>query len=211
VLPATTAASVWITNSARAPTLRVDARGNAEVRWRDGNGTLRTLLVPRSGRVLPGGHITGRDVSRPDAQTDLPMAVSVRRTPDGRHWALQRWQLVPGRPTELRFSRWTGEPPLVAAEVTEGRLAGTVTYHGKPLYGTSRTPEGKRVRVLLYVDAQTGSSWRRLVGVFPRAPDGSFSVLLRPDWMAPAYRLMLRAPNAGWAYTPDMRVIVTNP
>jgi hypothetical protein len=95
--------------------------------------------------------------------------------------------------------------------VAEGRLVGTVTYHGKPLYGTSPTPEGKRVRVLVYVDARRGTSWRRLVGVFPRAPAGSFAVLLRPAWTAPAYRLTLRAPNLGWAYLPDTRVVVTNP
>jgi hypothetical protein len=211
VLPVSAGASIWVANSARGPALRVDARGNAEVRWRDTRGRLQTLLIPRSGRVLPGGHISGRDVSRLDARTDLPLAVSVRRTPDGRAWALQRWQQAAGGPVELRFSRWTGEPPLLSAEVAEGRLVGTATYHGKPLYGITPTPEGKRLRVLVYVDARRGSSWQRLLGVFPRAPEGSFALLLRPAWMAPSYRLTLRAPNIGWAYTPDMRVVVTNP
>lgn len=210
VLPVGARGSVWVANAAGGATLRVDDRGNAEVRWRAG-GRLQTLLIPRTGLVLPGGHITGRDVSRPERRTDLPLAVSVRRSADGRLWALQRWQQVPGGPVELRFSRWTGAPPLISGEVAEGRLVGTVTYHGKPLYGTSPTPEGKRVRVLVYVDARRGTSWRRLVGVFPRAPAGSFAVLLRPAWTAPAYRLTLRAPNLGWAYLPDTRVVVTNP
>jgi hypothetical protein len=211
VLAAPAPASIWVADNARSPVLRVDASGNAEVRWRDARGRFQTLLVPRTGRVLPGGHINGRDVSRPDRQTQLPLAVSMRRTPEGRHWALQRWQPVVGGPVELRLARWTGAAPLLSAEVAEGRLAGTVTYHGRPLYGTSPTPEGKRLRILVYVDGRAGSSWRRLLGVFPRTASGSFGVLLRPAWTAPAYRLTLRAPNLGWAYTPDMRVVVTNP
>jgi hypothetical protein len=211
VAPGAAHASIWVADGARAPALRVDARGNAEVRWRDARGGAQTLLIPRRGKVLPGGHIAGRDVSRPDPATDLPLAVAVRRTPDGRLWALQRWQILPGRPVELRFARWTGEPTLVTAEVAEGRLLGTATYHGRGLYGFSPTTAGKRVRVAAYVDAQADASWRRLLGVFPRAPDGSFRLLLRPEWSAQAYRVTLRAPNLGWVYAPDARVVVTAP
>jgi hypothetical protein len=211
VVPTNAHASIWVTNGARAPTLLVDARGNAEARWRDAGGRMHTLLIPRRGEVFPGGHVTGRDVSRRQPLSTVALAATVRRTPDGRLWALQRWQPVPGGPVELRFARWTGEPTAVSAEVVEGRLTGTASYHGKPLFGLSPTTAGKRVRVLAYIDAQSGSSWRRLLGVFPRAPDGSFSVLLRPEWAAPAYRVTLRAPNLGWAYTPDARVVVTSP
>jgi hypothetical protein len=211
VLPTTADASIWVTNGARSPTLRVDARGNAEVRWRDARGRMQTLLIPRQGKVLPGGHIVGRDVSRREATSTVPLAVAVRRTRDGRLWALQRWQVMPRGPVELRFARWTDEPTLLSAEVEDGRLVGTATYHGRPLFGSWPTTAGKRVRVVAYVDAQAGSSWRRLLGVFPRSPDGSFSVLLRSEWAAPAYRVTLRAPNLGWAYTPDARVVVTNP
>jgi hypothetical protein len=211
VLPTTAHASIWVANGARASTLRVDVRGNAEVRWRDTRGRRRTLLIPRHGKVLPGGHIVGRDVSRRQATSSVALAVAVRRTPDGRLWALQQWQVVVGGPVELRFARWSGESTSLSAELAEGRLIGTATYHGKPLFGFSPTTAGKRVRVLAYVDAQSGSSWRRLLGVFPRSPDGSFSVLLRPEWAAPAYRVTLRAPNLGWSYTPDARVIVTTP
>jgi hypothetical protein len=211
VAPATAHASVWVTNDARAPALRLDAHGNAEVRWRDARGHAHTLLIPRRGEVLPGGHIAGRDVSRRDTATDVPLAVIVRRTSDGRRWALQRWQTLPGHPVELRFSRWTGAVPEVTAEIDAGRLVGTATYHGRGLYGVSPTPAGKRVRVLIYVDAQAGTSWRRLLGVFPRPPDGSFAVFLRPEWTAPAYRLTLRAPNIGWAYVPDARATVSTP
>ena len=211
VMPVAAGASVWVANTARAPSLRVDARGNAEARWRDARGTMHSLLIPRRGQVLPGGHIVGRDISRPDGTTSLPLAVTVRRTPDGRLWALQRWQILPGRPVELRFARWTGEPTIVSAEVADGRLVGSATYHRQPLFGLSPTPEGKRVRVAAFVDAEAGDSWRRLLGVFPRAPDGSFALLFRPEWTAPTYRVTLRAPNLGWAYLPDTRTAVTSP
>src|SRR3982751_931386 len=86
-LPPRAAASIWITNGARAPTLGVDSHGNAEIGWRDTRGLRHTLLVPPRGRVLPGGH-AGRDVSR-RVGLKLPLARVVRRTPDGRLWALQ--------------------------------------------------------------------------------------------------------------------------
>jgi hypothetical protein len=210
-LPTTAEASVWVANGARAPALRVDTRGNAEVRWHDARGRLHTLLVPHRGSVLPGGRIVGRDVSRQQTASRVSLAVVVRRTPDGRLWALQRWQVVAGGPVGLRFARWSGEATVVSAEVTEGRLVGMAMYHGRPLFGVSPTTAGKRVRVLAYIDAQSGSSWTRLLGVFPRSPDAAFSLLLRPEWAAPAYRVTLRAPNLGWAYTPDTRIVVTNP
>jgi hypothetical protein len=208
---AAASASIWVTNNARAPVLRVDARGNAEVAWRDAGGQVRTLLVPRTGEVLPGGKIRGRDISRRQSNSQLPLAVVVRRTPDGRLWALQRWQVVPNGPLELRFARWTGEPTSVDAEVLNGRLVGTATYHQTPLYGFSPTTAGKRVRVAVLLDARDGASWRRLLGVFTRAPDGGFSVFLRPEWMSTAYRVTLRGPNLGWAYTPDTRSLVMYP
>jgi hypothetical protein len=210
-LPSVANASVWVANNARAPTLRVDARGNAEVGWRDASGNLRTLLVPRTGRVLPGGKISGRDISRRQSTSQLPLGVVVRRTPDGRFWALQRWQVLPNGPVELHFARWTGEPTSVNAEVANGRLIGTATYHQNPLYGFSPTTAGKRMRVVALVDARDGASWRRLLGVFPRPPDGAFSVFLRPEWISAAYRITLPGPNLGWAYTPDTRSIVLSP
>jgi hypothetical protein len=68
---------------------------------------VQTLLIPRQGKVIPGGHIGGRDVSQRQATSTVPLAVAVRRTPAGRLWALQRWQVAPRGPVELRFARWS--------------------------------------------------------------------------------------------------------
>src|SRR5205823_6459513 len=135
------AASIWVANGGRAPTLQVDARGNAEIGWHDARGA-HTLLVPRSGSVLPGGRLTGRDISRP-IPSSVAMAVVTRRTPDGRYWALQRWQVLPNGPVELHFARWTGEPTTVTAEVANDHLTGSAAYHGRPVYGYSPTTAGK--------------------------------------------------------------------
>ena len=209
-------ASIWVASGARAPQLRVDARGYAEVSWRDVRGVRRTILVPPRGRLLPGGRLAGRDVSRP-AELTLPLKVVVRRTPDGRLWALQRWQLVPGKPEELRFSRWRGAPTRVDATVTcctvnQPRLDGRVTFAGRPVFGFSPTPEGKRIRLIAYVDCfacgPSESGWDRTVGVFLRPPDGSFGLVIRPTWEGDAYRVTVPGPNRGTTLAPDARTIV---
>ena len=209
-------ASIWIASGARSPQLRVDTRGYAEVSWRDAGGARRTVLVPPRGRLLPGGRLTGRDVSRP-AALPLPMKVTVRRTPDGRLWALQRWQVQPGRPEELRFSRWRGAPTRVDALVTcctvdQPRLEGRVTFAGRPVYGLSPTPEGKRIRLIAYVDCfACGVSefgWDRAIGVFLRPPDGSFRLAIRPTWEGDAYRVTAPGPNRGSMLAPDARTVV---
>lgn len=209
--PPHAAASIWITNNARAPSLHVDARGNAEVIWRDVRGVRRTMLVPATGRVLPGGH-AGPNVSKP-ASVDLPLAVFVRRTPDGRLWALQAWRVSPRGPLELHLARWRGESPVISANVSVDRLTGTVTFHGAGMYGKSPTTAGQLLRVTAYLDcfecpAAPGSGWGRMLGVFPRAPDGAFSVFLRPRWQASLYRITVYGKNFGTTYTPDVRVNV---
>lgn len=181
------------------------ARGNAEVDWRDAHGVRHTLLVPPRGKYLPDGR-AGVDVSRrTPVRLPLAVAVAVRRTPDGRLWALQEWR-VSGA-VELHFARWTGSPTRVT-QVADGRLTGVVTYHGAPVFGTSPTTGGAKLRVAAYVDALEGTALTRLLGVYPRSPDGSFSVFLRPEWQAPRYRVTVYGQNRGWAYAPDAFVEV---
>lgn len=186
--------------------------------WRDARGVRRTLLVPPRGKLLPGGRLSGRDVSRPVALV-LPMKVVVRRTPDGRVWALQRWRVQPGRPEELHLSRWRGAPTRLTAVAFCCRgesetLEGAASFAGRPVFGLSPTPEGKRLRAVVYVDsfacpaAPSPSGWQRAIGLFPRAPDGSFSLLVRPSWLGTRYRLTLAGPNRGETLAPDARLIV---
>ena len=210
------AASIWVASGARSPQLRVDSRGYAEVSWRDARGVRRTVLVPPRGRLLPGGRISGRDVSRPIG-LPLAMKVIVRRTPDGRLWALQRWQVQPGRPEELHLARWRGAPTALTATAVCCRgdgetLEGTASFAGRPVYGFSPTPEGRRMRAVVYVDcfgcslASTGLA--RAIGLFPRAPAGSFSLFVRPAWVGTRYRLTIAGPNRGTTLAPDARIVV---
>jgi hypothetical protein len=203
-------AAIQVASDARHPTLRVDARGYAEVGWRAKDGSRHTLLVPPSGRVLPGGHLTGKDVSRRGA-TAIPFKRVVRTTPDGALWALQAWQVVKGGPVDLRFSRWRGSPTEVTATAACCRnggetLAGAAAFQGRPLFGSSPTTGGTSVRIFAYVDCfgcQGHSGWSRIAGVATKAPDGSYTLFVRPAWVADRYRVTLAGPNLGWTYAPD--------
>src|SRR5579871_6525520 len=99
-------ASYGVATGATAPTLRVDAGGNAEVSWSAG-GSRKTFVVPRTG-VGHYGTLSGADASKAAALA-LPMAVSVRETPDHTFFALQQVAIA-GRPTSLDLARWTGAP-----------------------------------------------------------------------------------------------------
>ena len=210
-LAASAEASTTVATNAQRPALRVDARGNAEVSW-VAAGTRRFLLVPPRGRVLPGGRIGGRDTSRTAADPALPFLRVLRRTPDGRRWALQAWRVHPGRPVQLRFSRWRGQPTEVVATATADRLEGRVTFQGRGVFGFSATPEGKRQRIYAYVDCfgcpAAPDAWRRLIGVAPQAPNGSFALALTPARQGLRYRVSVPGPQLGTTYAPDASVVI---
>src|SRR4051812_43434479 len=74
-------ASVGVGSNAAAPSLRVDAKGNAEVSYTV-DKERRTVLVPLTGELSFGGTLAGRDVSRA-SKTTLPYAKVVRSGPHG--------------------------------------------------------------------------------------------------------------------------------
>jgi len=211
-------AAILVAPNAKSPTLRVDAQGYAEVSWKDSAGVRKYLLIPPRGRVLPGGRLPGRDVSRPTRAVSVPFKKVLRRTPDGRYWALQAWQVVKGGPIDLRFSRWSGEPTLLTAQTeccrNDGEtLTGLASFQGKALFGSSPTTAGKQVRIFAYVDCDSclgAGGWQRLAGVPPRSPDGSFSLFVRPAWLAARYRVVLAGPNLGATYAPDALAVVAS-
>ena len=210
--PGAVSASTGVATNVQRPALKVDARGNAEVSWTAG-GVRRTLLIPPQGRVLPGGKISGRDVSRAASSPQLPFLKVLRRTPDGRFWALQEWPQQAGGPRELRFSRWRGAATTITlvAEPDGQHLAGVATFQGRPVTGTSPTPAGRRVRHYAYVDcfACAGAGgWKRLLGVATRS-DGSFRLFLRPEWQTKRYRVAIAGPNRGTTYAPDALAVTT--
>ena len=210
-LAGSTNAAIKVAGDALSPTLRVDSQGFAEVGWKTRDGMRRTLLIPPTGRVLPGGQLPGRDVSKPAATVQIPYKRVLRRTPDGALWALQAWQVVKGGPVDLRFSRWRGEPTNVTAQATCCRnggetLQGAAAFQGKPLFGSSPTTGGKSVRIFVYVDClacQGAAGWGRIAGVAPKPPDGSYALFVRPEWLGERYRVTLAGPNLGWTYAPD--------
>jgi len=201
-------ASITVSENAQQPALRVDAAGNAEVSWTTA-GVRRTLLIPPRGRVLPGGRLSGRDVSRATAAVAIPFRRVLRRTPDGRWWALQAWRPQRGGAVELRFSRWRGAPTKVelrarAKGATE-LLQGRATFGGRPVTGFSATPEGTQIRLAAALDCFFCfgmRGWVRFTGVRTRE-DGSFAATVPLAGRARKYRAVVPGPNRGTTYAPD--------
>jgi hypothetical protein len=215
VLPASSAASVTVTTNAQRPALRVDASGYAEVSW-SARGVRRTLLIPPRGEALPGGRLPGRDVSRATSALQIPFRRVLRRTPDGRYWALQAWRLVRGGAVELRFSRWRGAPTALelAAEPTGGTelLSGRATFHGRPVTGFWRTLEGAPIRhaaVLECFACLGGAGWAWFNSVRTRG-DGTFAATVPPRALASRYRASIVGPNIGATLAPDASAVTAS-
>jgi hypothetical protein len=208
------AASLNVATNVQRPALRVDARGWSEISWTAG-GTRRYLLVPPTGRVFPGRRLEGRDISAPTSAVTIPFRKVLRRTPDGRFWALQAWRVRPDGPVELRFSRWRGAATEVEIEAVEPQpggfaVLGRATFHGQPVPLWSSTPEGKRIRTYAYIDRATATGWQRVGGVRVRA-DGTFERFV-PSGGTPRFRAVLPGPNVSrsvWA--PDARSAAAAP
>jgi hypothetical protein len=201
----TASASITVAANVERPALRVDARGYAEVSWTA--GARRYLLVPPTGRVYPGRRLSSRDVSVGTTAVVLPFRRVLRRTPDGRLWALQTWRVRPGGPVELRFSRWRGAPPRVTLSARpqyQGELlTGRATFAGRAVPLWSPTPEGKRLRTYVYVDRWTGRAWSRVAGAATRT-DGTFRLFVPAASVATRYRAVLPGPNVGASLAPDV-------
>jgi hypothetical protein len=196
-------ASIWLGNNAVRPVLRVDARGDALVSWMHA-GKQQSLLVPPQGQLFHTGSLAGPDISSRTAVLGLSHPLAERMTPNGTFWALQQWH-EPGGQVELHLARWRGAPTRVFLVFDGTRLTGRVTLHSRPVSGKTFTPEGKRPRIYVYLDFWTGA-WHRMLGVAPRA-DGSFAVLLRPNWKGSMYRATVAGPNIGSTLAPDAQTV----
>jgi hypothetical protein len=208
VAAAPAAASITVTKGGGSPTLKVDTRGNAEVGWTSGGGR-HSLLIPPSGRVLPGGHISGRDVSRAASSPVIPFKKVLRLGPGGWTYALQSWQVLPGQLPELHFSRWRGEPTTIHLIATPSRstevLTGTATFGGRPVATSSKTPAGTALREYVYLDALLGGRWTRIGGVALRS--SGFRRLVPPSRVGVRYRAVVPGANAGSTYEPDAATV----
>jgi hypothetical protein len=198
-------AATTLARDAQRPALRVDAQGNAEVSWTAG-GRRQYVLVPPTGKVYPGRKLTGPDVSRADSTVVLPYKRVLRRTPDGRLWALQAWRPTAGAPEELRFSRWRGAAPVVTLATEQRfdgeRLTGRATFGGKPVPVFSPTPEGKQIRSYAYIQRKAGTGWGPVAGAATKA-NGSFQLFVPKEKLAARYRALVLGPNVGATLAPD--------
>ncbi len=199
-------ASYDVATGASSPKLRVDASGVAEVSWTAG-GSRHSFVVPRHG-LGHYGTVAG-DVSKATSLA-LPLAVAVRKTPDGTLYALQR-VAISGRPTSLDLARWQGTATGLTLVDDGTHLTGAATFHGRPVTGFSSSLTGKRVRIYVYLEcfgcAAARNGWSLMLGVPPKA-DGSFSVALRPSWTGKRYRATVLGPNVGGQLAPDARITV---
>jgi hypothetical protein len=197
-------ASIYVGADAARPTLGVDAKGTAVVGF-TAHGKGDVVVVPARGQLYHGGRLSGPDVSHPIQSSGVPLAVAVRRAPDGTLYALQAWHVLPGQPVELHLARWKGEPTKLTLETDGTRLTGAATFQGKPVAGTTFTLEGKHPRVYVYLDCFACGGkpgWTRMIGVAPRS-DGSFRVYLRTDWKGKRFRATVAGLNAGVVFAPD--------
>jgi hypothetical protein len=209
--PAAASASITVATNAQRPALRVDAKGNAEVSWSSG-GRRQYLLVPSTGRFLPGGRLSRPDVSRPTTGVVLPYRRVLRRTPDGRLWALQTWQVAFSKAVELRFSRWRGAPTQITLSATpSGRtelLQGRATFQGRPVTGTSPTNAGTPILLAGFFDCSGcgAAGWVRW-GAKRTAPNGSYAVTVPLSRRGSQYRVTIAGPNLGATLAPDASTI----
>ena len=195
-------ASVCVTKGARSPVLRVNASGTAEVQWTAGGERRYAVIRPEALCAERGIRMSGRDVSRSVGGVSIPFKEVVKRTGDGRLWALQAWRRDLDSARELRFSRWRGSPPNLKARTVCCRLGrevlrGRVTYHRKAV-----------ARATVYVDCLACSSQRRgwtRVAREKTSGGGRFRLVIRPRWKSTRYRVTLLGPNFGWVRAPDMR------
>ena len=203
-------ASIKVAGDARDATLRVDGSGFAEVDWTTTGGERRSLVISPSGSVRYGGHLAGTDVSQPGS-VSIPFAVAVRRTADGKLWALQSWRRLLHGPAELRFSRWRGDPTrltlrAVCCKYGGENVQGEASFQGRPIYGQHSTRAGVPLDSFgrnVYLDSYRGTGWTRMMGILTNRPNGFFSLWIRSYWQGTRYRGAIIGPNWGWTLAPD--------
>jgi hypothetical protein len=211
VLPVGAQASIKIAAGAHDASLRVNAKGFATISWTTAGGARRSAVVAPGGKTTWDRTASGADITSPSAEVKLPLLVELRRGPSGRFFALQSWRRLKDGPVELRLSRWFGAPtklPIhaVCCKWRSEMVKGRATFHGRPIYGYSNTPEGVPLDKYgrnVYIDFMKHGTWHRTMGILTHRPTGRFSLWIRPYWRGSAYRARMIGPNWGRTLAPD--------
>ena len=153
------------------------------------------------------------DVSRASTAVAIPYRRVLRRTPDGRYWALQTWRVAFSKSTELRFSRWRGDPTRITlASQPSGNtelLRGRASFQGRGVTGSSPTNAGKPILHSGFLDcfACGAAGWLRFTAKRTSA-DGSFAVTVPLNRRGTKYRVSITGPNRGASLAPDAAATV---
>jgi len=197
-VPAATAA-ITVSSGVTAPSLRVDAAGNAEVAWTV-HGQRRSAVLRPSGARSTQRRFVGADVSQAVRGTQIAFQRVIRSAPGGWYYALQARPV--GGHTELRFARWHGVPTevsLTATIVPNGvRLRGGATIDGKAFPAATAA----RMRALLEVKADDGT-WRQLRTV-ALSSAGRYDKVVA-DSASRTYRVVVPGPGLA----PDAAAVAT--
>ena len=192
------AAAITVSSGVAAPSLRVDAAGNAEVSWTVHGQRQAAFLRPTGARSTQR-RLIGADVSQPVRGTHVPFQRVIRSAPGGWYYALQA-RPVAGY-VQLRFARWHGVPTevsLTATVVPSGvRLIGGATLDGKAFPAATAT----RMRAELEVKGDSG--WRRL-GTVALSSAGRYDKIV-PDAPSRTYRVVVPGPGLA----PDAAAVAT--
>lgn len=197
-------AALRLDSDTSGESLVVAAHGAAQVTFTS-RGSTKTVVVSGSSLRFAGGLSQSPDAQR--VPPTIPFALVQYRLANGEQLALQRFQRT-GQfgalgPFELYLARWRGDPTLLTLTVSGGRLCGTVTYHGTPVFGGAHTVDGNPLDDLgrnVYFDALRPAGWYRMLGVLAR-PQG-FALALRADLDGSRYRARVVGPNVSGDLAP---------
>jgi hypothetical protein len=198
-------AALLVDRATSAESLKVAANGSVQITWAS-RGQTRTLVV--SGQTLKyGGTVKGANRAAQVTPT-VPYAIAQYQLPNGEQFALQKVQRLGDLgqlgPVELYLARWSGAPTqLTLTTSRDGRVCGTVSYHGAAVYGGPHTTAGNPLDKLgrnVYIDALKPGGWWRVFGVLAR-PLG-FALYLKPQYAGSQYRALVVGPNTGGDLAP---------
>ena len=211
---------LWDAVNAIVPAVRGEDQIAFRKDYAGGYGTFRRNVVKSM-----------RNACRPYDGPPLAWLVTACKAPDGSYWALQAWQralpnlglepwLPKQRVVELHASHWTGDLPVISAQLDWvyskrfHHLFGTFTYKGLPVFGFESTRTGVpldswgRNVFLDTLDSAYGGGWKRensflahtgtgvfCYGFYEHEPYAGYPAGRRPRGHGSHYRITASGPG----------------